>query len=92
MEKLLADGVLQDVRIAYSAGFFITSSPPAMEFLANKMSGAEADRLPGDECRIFCTNLSAPFITAFFQDPMHRVLEMADLVVCNDAEALHWAK
>lgn len=63
-----------------------------MEYIAAKMSGLEEERLPGDMCRIFATNLAAPFITAFFQDPMHKILEYSDVVVCNETEILHWAK
>lgn len=57
------------------------------------MSGKEDERFNDDLCRIFCTNFSAPFITAFFTDPFKKnVLPYADLVTCNDAEAIHWAK
>ena len=87
-----ADGVLTDVRIAYSAGFFIASCPSAMEYLASKLAGSEQERMHGDETRIFCTSFSAPFICTSYKDSLCKVLEMSDMVICNEAEALLWAK
>lgn len=65
-------------KIFYSAGFFLTVSPPTM--LAIGKHSAE-------EGKTFCVNLSAPFIPQFFKDPLKEVLYYADFVFGNESEA-----
>merc|ERR1712238_484372 len=42
--------------------------------------------------KIFCLNLSAPFIIDFFGDAVATALEYADFVFCNETEAAAYAK
>merc|ERR1719233_1258602 len=65
-------------RIIYSAGFFVTVCPDAMLMAA--------------ECALqtnstYCVNLSAPFIVTVFNDPLSKVIELADFVFGNEDEA-----
>ena len=71
--------VVEKAKIYYSAGFFITVSVPSMLKVAQHASEF-ADKK-------FCLNLSAPFISQFFKDPLNQVLEYADIVFGNETEA-----
>lgn len=73
-QKVLAAGGL-----FYSAGFHLTVCPDAMIAL-------------GTHCvennKVFCLNLSAPFLMQFFTDPLNKVLPYCDFVFANETEAL----
>lgn len=76
--------VVKGARIFYSAGFFLTHSHGVMEAM-----GKEAASHPG---KIYCMNLSAPFLCAFFKDQMHAVLPYCDFVFGNESEAAAYAE
>lgn len=69
--------------VFYSAGFHLTVCPDAMVAL-------------GEHCvehqKIFCLNLSAPFLMQFFKDPLERVLPYCDFVFANESEAAEFGK
>jgi len=69
--------------IYYSAGFFLTVSVEALEKVGKH--AAEANKL-------FCLNLSAPFICQFFKDQMMTILPYADILFGNETEAVAFAE
>jgi len=83
----LNSAVMQEVvakaKIFYSAGFFLTVSPESM--VAVGKHAAETGKL-------YCTNLSAPFLPKFFAAAMSSVLPYADYVFGNESEALAWGE
>lgn len=71
--------VVQAAQVIYSAGFFLTVSPATAHAL-------------GEHCaannKIFSTNLSAPFISQFFTEPLLTAITYCDFVFGNESEAL----
>merc|ERR1719397_762749 len=65
-------------RIIYSAGFFLTVCPDAMIMAAECAMKTNS---------LYCVNLAAPFIISCFQDPLAKVIEVADFVFANEDEA-----
>lgn len=76
--------LLQDAKIVYSAGFFITSSPESMELASQEVVKTGA---------VYCMNLSAPFIVQV--PPLRAVLEKClpatDYLFGNETEAQAYA-
>jgi len=70
--------VWQNARLFYSAGFFLTVSPDSMLHLA---------RHAMDTGKTYCANLSAPFITQFFSEPLLALLPYVDIIFGNESEA-----
>lgn len=70
--------VWQKARFFYSAGFFLTVSPPSLLEVAEHALQTNKTLL---------VNLSAPFICQFFLDPLLQVLPYADFVFGNESEA-----
>eukprot|EP00921_Rhytidocystis_pertsovi_P004733 GHVQ01008214.1.p1 GENE.GHVQ01008214.1~~GHVQ01008214.1.p1 ORF type:complete len:368 (-),score=44.46 GHVQ01008214.1:184-1287(-) len=72
---------VEESKIIYSSGFFLTVSPEAMQTV-------------GEHCaktnKTYCLNLAAPFIPEFFKDPLSRVLPYADFVFGNESEFLQF--
>lgn len=64
--------------IIYSAGFFITTSVPSLMLLAEACL---------TQNKIFCMNLSAPFITQFFTEPLLAAMQYVDYIFGNESEA-----
>ena len=66
-------------KVIYSAGFFLTSGgPPCTTFLGQKCS---------DEGKLYCLNLSAPFICQFFTAQLDETMPFVDIVFANETEA-----
>jgi adenosine kinase len=72
-------GVVQAARVVYSAGFFLTVSPETAHALGAHCAATN---------KIFSINLSAPFITQFFTDPLMTAIKYCDFVFGNESEAL----
>jgi adenosine kinase len=70
-------------QVVYSAGFFLTVSVESMLQVAKQCV---------NENKIFCINLSAPFIIEFFADQLAAVMLYADFVFCNESEAQKYAE
>eukprot|EP00744_Colponema_vietnamica_P003542 GILI01005417.1.p1 GENE.GILI01005417.1~~GILI01005417.1.p1 ORF type:complete len:364 (-),score=137.12 GILI01005417.1:92-1156(-) len=74
---------VQQCKVFYSSGFFLTVSPDSMVAV-------------GEHCaqtnKHFVFNLSAPFLIEFFSEAMARVFPYADVVFGNEVEALTFAK
>jgi len=77
--------LVEDAKIIYSAGFFITVSPESM-----RLASAEAAK----RGTIYCLNLAAPFIVMV--PPFHAVivelLPKVDFLFGNETEAQAWAE
>lgn len=70
-------------KIIYSSGFFLTVSPPSVQFL-----GAHAQA----ENKLFIMNLAAPFICQFFDKPLLDALPYVDIIIGNQSEAEAFAQ
>jgi len=77
--------IVEDAKIVYSAGFFITVSPEAIEAVSThtRKSGA-----------IYCLNLSAPFIVQVppFRACLEKTLPDVDYLFGNETEARAYAE
>lgn len=79
----LAKSIYEKSQICYIAGFFLTVSVESLEMVAKHY--AETNK-------IFCLNLSAPFIVDFFTEQLNKALPYADYVFCNETEAEAFGK
>ena len=75
--------VVQAAKVVYSAGFFLTVSVDSMVRVAQHCA---------ENNKTYCLNLSAPFLIQFFKDQMMSVMPYADIVFCNETEALTYAE
>lgn len=60
---------------SFSQGFFLTVSPESIMKVAKHAS---------DSNKIFCMNLSAPFISQFFKEPLMKVMPYVDILFGNE--------
>merc|ERR1719456_368836 len=76
--------LVQDAKIIYSAGFFITVSPASM-----KLAAAETVR----QGTLYCLNLAAPFIMQVppFKAVCNELLPYVDFLFGNETEFQTWA-
>lgn len=74
---------IEKAKIFYTAGFFYTVCPPAVMRLCE-----HADT----HNKIFCTNLSAPFICEFFGDKLMQAMPYVDYLFGNETEARAFGK
>jgi adenosine kinase len=70
--------ILKHVKIVYSAGFFLTACPEGLMYLADYCAR---------EHKIFCGNVSAPFIPQFFTDRLLAAIPYYDFLFGNESEA-----
>ena len=77
-ESEAIQAVVGGADILYSAGFFLTHASETMVAMG-KLAAAAG--------KVYCMNLSAPFLCAFFKDQMHAVLPYTDFVFGNESEA-----
>ncbi|XP_068080622.1 adenosine kinase b isoform X1 [Danio rerio] len=75
--------LVEKARVYYIAGFFLTVSPDSILKVAKHAS---------DNNKIFGLNLSAPFISQFFKEPLMKVLPYVDIIFGNETEAATFAK
>lgn len=75
--------VVQQARVYYSSGFFLTVSVPSM---------IEVGKHAAETGKVYCINLAAPFIPQFFKDPMAEVMPYCDVVFGNESEAAAYAE
>ncbi|KAG7279584.1 hypothetical protein CRUP_034172 [Coryphaenoides rupestris] len=74
--------LVQKAKVYYIAGFFLTVSPESILKVAKHVS---------DNNKIFCMNLSAPFISQFFKDDLMKVMPYVDILFGNETEAATFA-
>ncbi|MCJ8738879.1 hypothetical protein PDJAM_G00040790 [Pangasius djambal] len=75
--------LVEKARVYYIAGFFLTVSPDSVLKVARHAS---------DHNKIFGLNLSAPFISQFFKEPLMSVMPYVDILFGNETEAAAFAK
>jgi len=77
--------ILEKAKIVYSAGFFMTVCPEAME-VASKHCNKEG--------KIYCLNLSAPFLMEVppFKAVLDKTMPYVDFLFGNETEAATYAK
>lgn len=72
-------------KVFYTAGFFLTvpEGPESMMHVAEHAAAND---------KLYCFNLSAPFLVDFFADQMNKILPYTDFVFANESEAECFAK
>lgn len=75
--------VIESANVFYSAGFHLTVCPEAMIKLGQHAA---------ENNKVFCMNLSAPFLMMVFKDPLLKVIPYCDFVFSNETEALEFGK
>ncbi|XP_054898970.1 adenosine kinase b isoform X1 [Poeciliopsis prolifica] len=75
--------LVEKAKVYYIAGFFLTVSPDSILKVAKHAS---------ENNKIFCMNLSAPFISQFFKEPLMKVMPYVDILFGNETEAATFAK
>lgn len=75
--------ILKNAEFYYISGFFLTVSPPSIITVAKIALAAN---------KPFMMNLSAPFISQFFKDPLMEAIPYVDILFGNESEALTFSK
>uniref|UniRef100_A0A8C6U6R0 Adenosine kinase n=1 Tax=Neogobius melanostomus TaxID=47308 RepID=A0A8C6U6R0_9GOBI len=75
--------LVEKANVYYIAGFFLTVSLESILKVAKHAS---------ENNKLFCLNLSAPFISQFFKDNLMQVLPYVDVLFGNETEAAAFAK
>jgi len=77
--------ILEKAKVVYSAGFFVTVCPDAIELSAKHCS---------EKGKTYCMNLSAPFIMEVppFKEVLKKTMPFVDVLFGNETEAVTWAK
>lgn len=78
LETAEAKEAVEQAKIVYISGFFLTVSVDSILTVAKKSI---------EDNKIFAINLSAPFLIQFFGDQMASVMPYADFVFGNESEA-----
>lgn len=73
-----AQEIVDAAKFYYCAGFFLTVSVPSLVQVAEQAVAKN---------KVFCLNLSAPFIVQFFGDQLATAMEYADFLFGNESEA-----
>lgn len=74
---------VQNADFYYISGFFLTVSPPSIMTVAKRAL---------ERNKPFIMNLSAPFISQFFKEPLMQAMPYVDLLFGNESEAVAFAK
>jgi len=83
LETEEAKKIIDLAKIYYCAGFFLTVSVPSLVKVAEHAAVND---------KIFCLNLSAPFIVDFYSDQMATAIPYADYLFGNESEAAAYGK
>ncbi|XP_063594068.1 uncharacterized protein LOC134771052 isoform X2 [Penaeus indicus] len=75
--------LVEKANFYYISGFFLTVSPESI-----MMVGEHAC----ENNKVFCMNLSAPFLCEFFKDPMMKAFPYIDILFGNETEAAKFAE
>uniref|UniRef100_A0A3Q2DBM1 Adenosine kinase n=1 Tax=Cyprinodon variegatus TaxID=28743 RepID=A0A3Q2DBM1_CYPVA len=75
--------LVEKAKVYYIAGFFLTVSLESILKVAKHAS---------EKNKLFCMNLSAPFICQFFKDNLMQVMPYIDVLFGNETEATAFAK
>ncbi|RXN27820.1 adenosine kinase-like isoform X1 [Labeo rohita] len=75
--------LVEKAQVYYIAGFFLTVSLESILKVAKHAS---------ENNKIFCLNLSAPFICEFFKEALMKVMPYVDILFGNETEAAAFAR
>ncbi|KAF1375796.1 hypothetical protein PFLUV_G00223900 [Perca fluviatilis] len=75
--------LVEKAKVYYIAGFFLTVSLESILKVAKNAS---------ENNKMFCLNLSAPFICQFFKDNLMEVMPYVDVLFGNETEAVAFAE
>lgn len=75
--------IVSNAEFYYISGFFLTVSPPTIQTVA---------QIALQRQKPFIMNLSAPFISQFFKEPLMEALPYVDILFGNETEALTFSK
>ncbi|XP_051152334.1 adenosine kinase 2-like [Andrographis paniculata] len=75
--------LVEKAKYYYIAGFFLTVSPDSIMLVAEHAAAKN---------KVFCTNLSAPFICEFFKDRQDQLIPYVDYLFGNETEARTFSK
>uniref|UniRef100_A0A8C4TLW5 Adenosine kinase n=1 Tax=Erpetoichthys calabaricus TaxID=27687 RepID=A0A8C4TLW5_ERPCA len=75
--------LVEKAKVYYIAGFFLTVSPESTLKVAKHAS---------EHNKVFGLNLSAPFISQFYKEPMMKVMPYVDIIFGNETEAATFAR
>jgi adenosine kinase len=78
LETTGAKSAVEKAQIVYTSGFFLTVSVDSIVNVCKHVV---------ENNKIYCLNLSAPFIVQFFGDQLATALQYADYVFANESEA-----
>lgn len=82
-QKEIASATWEKATHVYSAGFFLTVCPEAVNFVGKHCN---------ETGKIFAMNLSAIFIVDFFTDKLEAAMQYSDFLFGNESEAAAWGK
>ena len=74
---------IEQAKYFYISGFFLTVSPETIVEVAKHACAAN---------KVFCMNLSAPFLCEFFKEQMDKCIPYWDFIFGNETEAISFAK
>ncbi|KAL6707534.1 adenosine kinase [Coniothyrium glycines] len=74
---------VENAQVLYVGGFHLTVCVPAIKALAEEAASKN---------KTFILNLSAPFISQFFKDPLDEILPYVDILIGNETEAAAFAE
>ncbi|KAL5114334.1 adenosine kinase [Pleosporales sp. CAS-2024a] len=74
---------VENAQVFYVGGFHLTVCVPAIKALAEEAAAKN---------KIFILNLSAPFISQFFKEPLDEILPYVDILIGNETEAAAFAE
>lgn len=83
LETAQAKEIIEAAQFYYIAGFFLTVSVESLLVVADHAV---------EKNKVFCLNLSAPFIIDFFDKQVAQAMPYADYLFCNESEAAAYAK
>lgn len=83
LETEESQAIYEAAKVFYTAGFFLTVSVESVVHIAEHALATN---------KIYCLNLSAPFIVEFFANAVATALEYADFLFGNESEAETYAK
>ncbi|VDB99563.1 unnamed protein product [Peniophora sp. CBMAI 1063] len=74
--------LIDSAKVFYMESYWLTHDVNSLIYLANKSA---------QEGKTFVLNISAPFVPQFYKSELDQCMAVADVVVCNEAEARAWA-
>ncbi|XP_039756135.1 adenosine kinase [Pararge aegeria] len=83
LEKPECKKSIENAKFFYASGFFVAVSPESIMLLAERANTGG---------HTFIMNLSAPFVSQFFKEPLQKLLPYVDVLFGNESEADAFAK